>query len=103
MTSLPIVERELGIASRKLGSWLSRWIIAIAAVGFGAIWLGMAYWQGGMMKGDGMQMMMKDSTMMKNMMALALSREKLCVFEVKKKFSRTARKSLRIPTLSSKS
>jgi len=52
MTSLPIVERELGIASRKLGSWLSRWIIAIAAVGFGAIWLGMAYWQGGMMKGD---------------------------------------------------
>ena len=34
MISLPIVERELGIASRNLGSWLSRWIIAIAAVLF---------------------------------------------------------------------
>ena len=52
MTSLPIVERELGIASRKLGSWLSRWIIAIVAVCFGGLWLGVAYLEGGMMKGD---------------------------------------------------
>jgi len=52
MTSLPIVERELGIASRKLGSWLSRWIIAIVAVCFGGLWLGIAYLEGGMMKGD---------------------------------------------------
>ena len=52
MISLPIVERELGIASRKLGSWLSRWIIAIVAVCFGGLWLGMAYSVGGMMKGD---------------------------------------------------
>ena len=52
MVSLPIVERELGIASRKLGSWLSRWIIAIVAVCFGGLWLGMAYSVGGMMKGD---------------------------------------------------
>ena len=52
MMSLPIVERELGIASRKLGSWLSRWIIAIVAVCFGGLWLGMAYSVGGMMKGD---------------------------------------------------
>jgi len=52
MVSLPIVERELGVASRKLGSWLSRWIIAIVAVCFGGIWLGMAYSVGGMMNGD---------------------------------------------------
>ena len=52
MISLPIVERELGIASRNLGSWLSRWIIAIVAVCFGGLWLGMAYSVGGMMKGD---------------------------------------------------
>ena len=52
MTSLPIVERELGIASRKLGSWLSRWIIAIAAVLFGGGWLLIASLGGGMMKGD---------------------------------------------------
>ena len=52
MISLPIVERELGVASRKLGSWLSRWIIAIVAVCFGGLWLGMAYSVGGMMKGD---------------------------------------------------
>ncbi len=52
MVSLPIVERELGIASRKLGSWLSRWIIAIVAVCFGGLWLGMAYSVGGMMNGD---------------------------------------------------
>ena len=52
MVSLPIVERELGVASRKLGSWLSRWIIAIVAVCFGGLWLGMAYSVGGMMKGD---------------------------------------------------
>jgi len=52
MISLPIVERELGIASRKLGSWLSRWIIAIVAVCFGGLWLGIAYLQGGLMQGD---------------------------------------------------
>ncbi|MFL3665642.1 MAG: hypothetical protein ACJ06V_03570, partial [Verrucomicrobiota bacterium] len=52
MTSLPIVERELGIASRKIGSWLSRWIIAIAAVLFGGGWLLIASLGGGMMKGD---------------------------------------------------
>ncbi len=52
MTSLPIVERELGIASRKIGSWLWRWIIAIVAVGFGGLWLGIAYLQGGLMQGD---------------------------------------------------
>jgi hypothetical protein len=52
MTSLPIVERELGIASRKIGSWLSRWIIAIAAVLFGGGWLLIASLEGGMMKGD---------------------------------------------------
>jgi len=52
MTSLPIVERELGIASRKIGSWLSRWIIAIAAVLFGGGWLLIASQVGGMMKGD---------------------------------------------------
>ena len=52
MTSLPIVERELGIASRNLGSWVSRWSIAIVAVCFGGLWLGMAYSVGGMMKGD---------------------------------------------------
>ena len=52
MTSLPIVERELGIASRKLGAWWSRWIIAIVAVCFGGLWLGIAYLEGGMMKGD---------------------------------------------------
>lgn len=52
MTSLPIVERELGIASRKLGSWLSRWIIAIVAVCFGGLWLGIAYLEGGRMQGD---------------------------------------------------
>ena len=52
MISLPIVERELGIASRNLGSWLSRWIIALVAVCFGGLWLGMAYSVGGMMKGD---------------------------------------------------
>ena len=52
MISLPIVERELGVASRKLGSWLSRWIIAIVAVCFGGIWLGIAYSVGGMMNGD---------------------------------------------------
>ena len=50
MTSLPIVERELGIASRKLGSWLSRWIIAIVAVCFGGLWLGIAYLEGGMIE-----------------------------------------------------
>ena len=52
MTSLPIVERELGIASRKIGSWLSRWVIAIAAVLFGGGWLLIASLGGGMMKGD---------------------------------------------------
>ena len=52
MTSLPIVERELRLASRKLGSWLWRWIIAIVAVCFGGLWLGIAYLEGGMMKGD---------------------------------------------------
>ena len=52
MTSLPIVERELGIASRKIGSWLSRWIIAIAAVLFGGGWLLIASLGDGMMKGD---------------------------------------------------
>ncbi len=52
MTSLPIVERELGIASRKIGSWLPRWIIAIAAVLFGGGWLLIASLEGGMMKGD---------------------------------------------------
>jgi len=52
MTSLPIVERELGIASRKIGSWLSRWIIAIAAVLFGGGWLLIAYMAGGRMQGD---------------------------------------------------
>ena len=52
MTSLPIVERELGIASRKLGSWLWRWIIAIVAVGFGGLWLGIAHLQDGLMHGD---------------------------------------------------
>jgi hypothetical protein len=52
MTSLPIVERELGIASRKLGSWLSRWIIAIAAVLFGGGWLLIASIAGGRMQGD---------------------------------------------------
>ena len=52
MTSLPIVERELRLASRKLGSWLWRWIIAIVAVCFGGLWLGIAYLERGMMKGD---------------------------------------------------
>ena len=52
MISLPIVERELGVASRKLGSWLSRWIIAIVAVCFGGLWLGIAHLQGGLMQGD---------------------------------------------------
>jgi len=52
MTSLPIVERELRLASRKLGSWLWRWIIAIVAVCFGGLWLGIAYLESGMMKGD---------------------------------------------------
>ena len=52
MISLPIVERELGIASRKIGSWLSRWIIAIAAVLFGGGWLLIASMEVGMMKGD---------------------------------------------------
>ena len=52
MTSLPIVARELRLASRKLGSWLWRWIIAIVAVCFGGLWLGIAYLEGGMMKGD---------------------------------------------------
>ena len=52
MISLPIVERELGIASRKIGSWLWRWIIAIVAVCFGGLWLGIAYLQGGLMQGD---------------------------------------------------
>jgi len=52
MTSLPIVERELRLASRKLGSWLWRWIIAIVAVGFGGLWLGIAQLQGSTMRGD---------------------------------------------------
>ena len=52
MIRLPMVERELGVASRKLGSWLSRWIIAIVGVCFGGLWLGMAYSVGGMRKGD---------------------------------------------------
>ena len=39
MISLPIVQRELLIASRGLGSWLWRWIVAIVAVVFGGLWL----------------------------------------------------------------
>ena len=39
MVSLPIVQRELMVASRGLGSWLWRWIVAIVAVAFGGLWL----------------------------------------------------------------
>ena len=39
MFNLPIVQRELLIASRGLGSWLSRWILAMIAVSLGGFWL----------------------------------------------------------------
>ena len=39
MFNLPIVQRELLIASRGLGSWLSRWILAVIAVSLGGFWL----------------------------------------------------------------
>ena len=37
--NLPIVQRELLVASRGLASWLWRWIVAIVAVAFGGLWL----------------------------------------------------------------
>ena len=53
MITLPIVQRELLIASRGIGSWLWRWIVAIVAVVFGGLWLLLASInQGG---GPGMQ------------------------------------------------
>jgi len=53
MINLPIVQRELLVASRGLGSWLWRWILAIVAVSFGGLWLLLASInQGG---GPGMQ------------------------------------------------
>ena len=39
MFNLPIVQRELLIASKRLGSWLWRWIIAVIAVSFAGFWL----------------------------------------------------------------
>ena len=39
MFNLPIVQRELLIASKGLGSWLWRWIVATVAVCFGVFWL----------------------------------------------------------------
>ena len=39
MFNLPIVQRELLIASRGLGSWLSRWILDMIAVSLGGFWL----------------------------------------------------------------
>ena len=39
MFNLPIVQRELLIASKGLGSWLWRWIVAIIAVFFGGYWI----------------------------------------------------------------
>ena len=56
MVSLPIVQRELMVASRGLGSWLWRWIVAIVAVAFGGLWLLLAtlnqFGGGARMQGD---------------------------------------------------
>ena len=56
MFNLPIVQRELLIASKGLGSWLWRWIVAIIAVFFGGYWIPIASGVGqnvpGGMQGD---------------------------------------------------
>lgn len=52
MFNLPIVQRELLIASKGLGSWLWRWIVAIVAVFFGVFWLFLNSGDSKAMQGD---------------------------------------------------